>query len=147
MSFQFSRTHLVSGSSEEKENPTSLTSANKSMLSVLEAADETNTSNSLAQLKKKQTSSLFFPSVKETLPKISHLWVNVSLWCVKWSWHICLCFRDLTCVDQKHTYKSNHLPLGGDGTGPIRAIIRCDKAYAETLHSCNTEEGNKKKGW
>lgn len=45
----------------------------------------------------------------------------------------------------KQTYKTYNLPLRGNSTSPIRAIIRCDKASAETLHSCCTEERKKKK--
>lgn len=45
----------------------------------------------------------------------------------------------------KQTYKTYNFPLKGGGISPIRAIIRCDKTAAETLHSCCTEERGKKK--
>ncbi len=43
------------------------------------------------------------------------------------------------------TYKTYNVPLRANGISPIRAIIRCDQASAETLHSCCTEERQKKK--
>lgn len=44
----------------------------------------------------------------------------------------------------KQTYKTYNFPLKGGGISPIRAIIRCDKTAAETLHSCCTEERGEK---